>query len=144
MTTTEAFGPRALNSFFNPYLLPLSLQGEGKKGRRFAGWQVAKPFTIWSNGGQEMMGKIIVNGKKIVALGILTLLFPFLSAIAYAHGGHASGLRRFKGWWDIIRLKYWGAIIWVLLAALACLIILFVFQQIKAKGRGQDSPTPAA
>jgi hypothetical protein len=74
---------------------------------------------------------------EILLLFILSFIFP---DIAYAHGGHASGIMRLHGWWDMIRLKYWGSLTWILISILAGLIIFFIIQQIRAKGRNSSSP----
>ncbi|MEW6379924.1 MAG: hypothetical protein AB1611_10000 [bacterium] len=72
---------------------------------------------------------------------LLLLVFSFIFPdIAYAHGGHSSVIMQVKGWWDVIRLKYWGAITWVLVFALAGLIIFFVVRQIQAKRQGSSTP----
>jgi len=73
---------------------------------------------------------------EILLLFILSFIFP---DIVYAHGGHESGIMRLKGWWDVIRIKYWGDLTWILVFILLGLIILFVIHQIRAKGRDSSS-----
>jgi len=73
---------------------------------------------------------------EILLLFILSFIFP---DVVYAHGGHQTGIMRMKGWWDVIHLKYWGALTWILVLILAVLIVLFVIQQMKAKGRDSSS-----
>lgn len=83
-----------------------------------------------------LMRKVIL---KVILLLILLCIFP---GIAYAHGGHSSVIMQLKGLWDVVRLKYWGAITCALVFVLAVLIIFFVVKQIQAK-RQQGSSPPA-
>ncbi len=73
---------------------------------------------------------------EILLLFIFSFIFP---DIVYAHGGHESGIMRLKGLWDVIRVKYWDVLTWVLVFILVGLIVFFVIQQIRAKGRNSSS-----
>ncbi|MEW5801114.1 MAG: hypothetical protein AB1847_03315 [bacterium] len=75
--------------------------------------------------------------EEIFWLFVLSFLFP---DVVYAHGGHSSGIMKLKGWWDVIRLKYWGVLTWTLVFILAGIIIFLVIQQMRAKGRNSSSP----
>ena len=75
---------------------------------------------------------------EILLLFILSFIFP---DVVYAHGGQENSIMRLKGLWDVIHLKYWGTLTWILVCIMAGLIIFLVIQQIRAKGHTSSSPT---
>lgn len=73
---------------------------------------------------------------EILCFVLILFVFP---NYAYAHGGHAPAIMRFKQWLHLMWFQYWGGLTWVLALLLVGLVIFFIVQQTKANRSSKET-----